>query len=77
MVRIARLAAALALPAASLAQFAALHDAGQALARGVLSNVLRLNSSQVDRVMDKAAGEKVEVNPYASEWRGLCAERGS
>ena len=69
MVRIACLAASLALPAASLAQFAALQDAGQALARGVLSNVLRLNSSQVDRVMNKE--ERIEAHPYASEWRRL------
>ncbi|KAM0747490.1 hypothetical protein T439DRAFT_328729 [Meredithblackwellia eburnea MCA 4105] len=63
MVRLARLAALMALPVASLAQFGALQDMGNSVARKVLMSVFRMNETQVERILE--TNTTLPTHPYA------------
>ncbi|KAL8286253.1 hypothetical protein RQP46_004741 [Phenoliferia psychrophenolica] len=69
MVKLTSLIALVALPALSVAQFAALQEAGNGLVRKILSGVLRFNDTQVDRVMVTKSGQ--DPHPYAVDLTDL------
>jgi hypothetical protein len=74
MVQLLHLATLLALPVASLAGFSDLQGAGESVVKGLLSKVLRFNSTQVERVMKPST---LEPHPFVCESRSSCFERGT